>query len=83
MDEVDYITPSSPTASDIWGDEFNVFWRNFRAVYQEVLRSEGKLSLLISGVTSKWFSVESINGVENAALALVPEEYLRVCPKIT
>lgn len=81
MDEVDYITPSSPTAPDIWKTEFNIFWRNFRAVYQEVLRSSGTLSLLISGVTSKWFTVESIDSIENAALALVPEEYLSPLPR--
>lgn len=75
FDEVDYITPSSPTASH-WQAEFNPFWRNFRAVYQECSRSNKKLSLLISGVSSKWFSVESISGVENAALSLIPEEYL-------
>ena len=80
MDEVDYITPGSPTASH-WTKEFNVFWRNFRAVYQESSRDKGILSLLISGVSSKWFSVESINNAENAALSLIPEEYLSPLPR--
>ncbi|MCX6896099.1 MAG: hypothetical protein NTZ16_11490, partial [Verrucomicrobia bacterium] len=75
FDEVDYITPSSPTAPH-WQNEFNVFWRNFRTIYQECSRSKQTLSLLISGVSSQWFSVESIAGVENAALAMIPEEYL-------
>lgn len=84
LDEVDYITPSSPSpkASSIWNSEFNVFWRNFRAVYQELTRARKQnLSLLISGVSSKWFSVHSINGIENAALSLIPEEFLSPLPR--
>lgn len=77
FDEFDYITPSSPTSLK-WKSEYNVFWRNFRAVYQECCRNNNNLSLFICGVTSKWFLEESIEGVENAALALIPEEYL--CP---
>lgn len=80
FDEVDYITPASPTGSH-WVDEFNIFWRNFRAVYQDVCRFNHNLGIFISGVSSKWFSVESINGIENAALAFVPEEYLSPLPK--
>lgn len=75
FDEIDYITPGSPTNKQ-WIDEFNVFWRNFRAIYQEITRSSGVLSLMICGVSSKWFTVESISGVENSALSLIPEEYL-------
>lgn len=75
IDEVDYITLGSPTAEQ-WKTEFNPFWRNLRAVYQEAVRQERRFSLLIGGVSSKWFAVESIGGVENAALALVPQEYL-------
>lgn len=75
FDEVDYITPGSPT-SQSWRTEFNPFWRNLRAAYQELARSQTKLSLFISGVSTKWFTAESIDGVENAALAFVPEEYL-------
>lgn len=75
FDEVDYITPTSPTG-DHWRQEFNIFWRNFRTVVQEVDRQGSDLSFLVCGVSSKWFSVESIDGVENAALALIPEEYL-------
>jgi hypothetical protein len=80
FDEVDYVTPSSPTAPH-WQKEFNPFWRNFRAVYQECSRNNKKLSLLISGVSTKWFSAETIAGVENAALALIPEEYLSPLPR--
>jgi hypothetical protein len=80
FDEIDYITPSSPT-SKVWVNDFNVFWRNLRAVYQDVCRFNHNLGLFISGVTSKWFSIESINGIENAALAFVPEEYLSPLPK--
>ncbi len=81
MDEVDYITPGSPTAAH-WQSEFNIFWRNFRAVYQEITRSEARnLSVLISGVSSKWFSVHIVDGVENAALSFVPEEYLSPLPR--
>ena len=81
MDEVDYITPTSPVAAH-WQSEFNVFWRNFRAVYQELSRSSIQtLSLLICGVSSKWFAVHAIDGIENAALSLVPEEYLSPLPR--
>jgi len=76
FDEVDYITPGSPTAPDRWRAQFNPFWRNLRAAYQETSRSGTRLSLLLSGVSSKWFRVEAIDEVENAALAFVPEEYL-------
>lgn len=75
IDEVDYITPASPTAV-AWADYFNEFWRNFRAVYQESLRRGKQLSVMVGGVSSKWFAVGSISGVENAALAFIPEEYL-------
>lgn len=75
FDEIDYITPGSPT-SPIWRKEFNPFWRNFRAVYQEVSRRMKNLSLLVSGVSTYWFTVESVDDIENAALAFVPEEYL-------
>ncbi len=81
MDEIDYITPGSNSATH-WKSEFSVFWRNFRAVYQELTRENKRtLSLLISGVSSKWFSVPSIIDVENAALSLIPEEYLSPLPR--
>ena len=76
FDEVDYITPSSPTAGDIWSENFNPFWRNLRAVTQEASRSNQKFSLFVCGVSSKWFREESVNGVENAVLSFIPEEYL-------
>lgn len=76
FDEVDYITPGSPTDPVKWTSEFNAFWRNLRAVIQEAARSGVKLSLFVSGVSSYWFKVESVCDVENAALALIPEEYL-------
>jgi hypothetical protein len=79
-DEVDYITPSSSVAKH-WVDDFNVFWRNFRAVYQEVLRHNAILSLLVSSVSSKWFTVEAINDIENAALAFIPDEYVSPLPR--
>jgi hypothetical protein len=80
FDEIDYITPGSPTA-DHWRREFVDFWRNIRAGYQAATRAGGKLSVLVCGVSSKWFSVESIDGVENAALSFVPEEYLSPLPR--
>lgn len=80
FDEVDYITPGSPTGSH-WINDFNIFWRNLRAVYQDTCRQRHNLGIFISGVSSKWFNVESINGIENAALAFVPEEYLSPMPK--
>ena len=73
---MDYITPGSPTAKETWTENFNPFWRNLRVVVQECARLEKKLSLLVCGVSSKWFKEESINGVENAVLAFIPEEYL-------
>jgi hypothetical protein len=75
VDEVDYITPGSPTARH-WAESFNPFWRNFRSVYQEALRQNKKVSIMVCGVSSKWFSVGTIEGIENAALAFIPEEYL-------
>jgi hypothetical protein len=75
FDEIDYITPGSPTQST-WRDDFNTFWRNLRSVYQECARQAHPLSLLIGGVSTYWFTVESIDAVENAALAFIPEEYL-------
>jgi hypothetical protein len=80
FDEIDYISPGSPTASH-WHKDFIPFWRNVRAAYQSAGRSEQKLSILVCGVSSKWFSVESIDGLENAALAFVPEEYLSPLPR--
>lgn len=76
FDEVDYITPGSPTAKDMWSKNFNPFWRNLRAITQECARTDRKLSLFVCGVSSKWFKEESIDGVENAALSFIPEEYL-------
>lgn len=76
FDEVDYITPGSPTAKDAWTANFNPFWRNLRVVIQECARLEKKLSLFVCGVSSKWFKEESINGVENAVLSFIPDEYL-------
>lgn len=80
FDEIDYITPASPTSS-LWKDEFNRFWRNLRVVYQETARSNGILSIVIGGVSSKWFTVGEINGVENSVLAFIPEEYLSPLPR--
>lgn len=77
FDEFDYITPSSPTNQNIWSEQFNQFWRQMRVVYQEICRRKRNLSIVLCGVTSKWFSVTEINGIENAAVSLVPEEYLR------
>ncbi|MBS4713883.1 hypothetical protein [Aeromonas caviae] len=76
FDEVDYITPGSPTAKETWTANFNPFWRNLRAIVQECARLEKKLSLFVCGVSSKWFKEESIEGVENAVLAFIPDEYL-------
>jgi hypothetical protein len=80
FDEIDYITPGSPTASH-WKTDFIEFWRNIRAGYQAAARSHRNVSVLVCGVSSKWFSVEAINGVENAALSFVPEEYLTPLPR--
>ncbi|MEP5623509.1 MAG: hypothetical protein ABJP82_13140, partial [Hyphomicrobiales bacterium] len=80
FDEVDYLTPGSPTNA-AWREEFNLFWRNVRAIYQHCKLSDRNVSIFVSGVSSKWFSVESIDGIENAALAFVPEEYLSPLPR--
>jgi len=76
FDEVDYITPGSPTAKEIWIKNFNPFWRNLRVIQQECARIDKKISIFVCGVSSKWFKEESINGVENAVLSFIPEEYL-------
>jgi hypothetical protein len=80
FDEIDYITPSNGSAAQ-WRSGFAEFWRNVRAAYHAAARDERKVSLLISGVSSRWFSVESIDGIENAALAFIPEEYLSPLPR--
>lgn len=80
FDEIDYITPSNGGAQQ-WRTGFVEFWRNVRAAYHAAARDERKISLLVSGVSSRWFSVESIDGVENAALAFIPEEYLSPLPR--
>lgn len=79
FDEIDYITPGSPTNNN-WRSEFNIFWRNLRAVYQESARENNKFSVLVAGVSTHWFSIESIDGVENSVLAFIPEEYLSPMP---
>jgi hypothetical protein len=75
FDEVDYITPDSPT-SPHWKGEFNEFWREFRALVQESKRHDLSLSVLVSGVSSRSFRAAEINGVENSVLHFVPEDYL-------
>lgn len=75
FDEVDYITPDSPAAPH-WREQFNHFWREFRVLVQEAQRQGLPIAVLISGVSSRCFRLEQIGGVENAALHLVPEEYL-------
>jgi len=80
FDEIDYITPSNGGAPQ-WRAGFVEFWRNVRAAYHAAARDERKVSLLVSGVSSRWFSVESIDGIENAALAFIPEEYLSPLPR--
>jgi hypothetical protein len=80
FDEIDYVTPGSPTRSE-WRTEFNLFWRNLRSVYQECARQDHQVSILVGGVSTYWFTVESIGGIENAALAFVPEEYLSPMPQ--
>ncbi|MFG1940326.1 ATP-binding protein [Micromonospora tulbaghiae] len=75
LDEIDYITPDSPT-SPHWQIEFNEFWREFRALVQEAKRHDFNLSLLVSGVSSQRFRVAEIQGVENSVLHFVPEDYL-------
>lgn len=77
FDEFDYLTPSSPTNSVIWAPQFNQFWRQMRVVFQEVCRRKRNLSIVLCGVSSKWFRVADVDGVENAAANLIPEEYLR------
>jgi hypothetical protein len=75
FDEVDYITPASPTRAH-WRKDFNVFWREFRVVYQEAQRMGFPLSVLVSGVSSHAFRVESFEGIENSVLHFIPEGYL-------
>lgn len=79
FDEIDYITPGSPTNHQ-WSEEFNPFWRNLRAAYQECTRQGHTFSMLVAGVSTHWFTVESILNIENAALSFVPEEYLSPMP---
>ncbi|MGX7895748.1 hypothetical protein [Tsuneonella sp. HG222] len=80
FDEIDYITPGN-AACPQWRHGFVEFWRNVRAAYHAAAREDRIVSLLVSGVSSRWFAVESIDNVENAALAFVPEEYLSPLPR--
>lgn len=80
FDEIDYITPSNGGALQ-WRSGFIEFWRNIRAAYHAAARRDRRVSLLVSGVSSRWFSVEAIDGIENAALAFIPEEYLSPLPR--
>jgi hypothetical protein len=75
FDEVHYITPDSPTARH-WTDQFNDFWREFRVIIQEAQRHDLSFAVLVCGPSSRYFRVEHVGGQENAALHLVPEEYL-------
>lgn len=75
FDEVDYITPASPLREH-WRRDFNTFWRELRVVSQEAQRMSSPLSVLVSGVSSDAFRVESIDGIENSVLHFIPEEYL-------
>ncbi|SFT99941.1 hypothetical protein SAMN05660657_04586 [Geodermatophilus amargosae] len=75
FDEVDYITPDSPISTH-WREEFNEFWREFRALVQESKRHDLTLSVLVSGVSSQSFRIAEIDGVENSVLHFVPEDYL-------
>ncbi|OWZ93037.1 hypothetical protein B9J07_14640 [Sinorhizobium sp. LM21] len=80
FDEIDYITPSN-AGSLQWRSGFVEFWRNVRAAYHAATRDDRRISLLVSGVSSRWFMVESVDGTENAALAFVPEEYVTPLPR--
>ncbi|MFB9985360.1 hypothetical protein ACFSQQ_09740 [Mesorhizobium kowhaii] len=80
FDEVDYITPGSPTRQ-AWRTDFNPFWRNLRSIYQECDRQRRPMSILVGGVSTYWFTVESVDGIENAALAFIPEEFLSPMPE--
>lgn len=75
FDEIDYLTPANASAPT-WTTGFNPFWRNLRAAYQEGKREGLSLSITVSGVSSRWFTVGEINGMENAALSFIPEDYL-------
>jgi hypothetical protein len=75
FDEIDYITPASPTQQH-WKQDFNIFWREFRVIFQEANRMGFPLSVLVSGVSSQAFRVESFEGIENSVLHFVPESYL-------
>lgn len=79
FDEIDYITPGSPTVNH-WKVDFNRFWRNLRSVYQECDRQGKPFSILLGGVSTHWFTVDQIDGIENAALAFVPEEFVSPMP---
>lgn len=79
FDEIDYVTPGNVSAPH-WKQDFLPFWRNVRAAYHASQRLDKSFSIFLSGVSTRWFTVESIDGVENAALAFVPEEYLSPLP---
>jgi hypothetical protein len=51
FDEIDYITPGSPTNA-LWRTEFNPFWRNLRAAYQECTR-QGRARIEKEGIRQK------------------------------
>jgi hypothetical protein len=80
LDEIDYITPDSPTAKH-WLTEFSPFWRELRAVVQEAKRHDLTLSLLVCGVSSLSFRLAEIDNIENPVLHFIPEDYLSPFPE--
>lgn len=75
FDEVDYISPDSTVATH-WRSGFADFWRDIRVSIQESQRQGGTVSLLVSGVSSRYFRRESVEGVENPVLQFLPDNYL-------
>jgi len=75
FDEVDYITPCSALAPH-WKNSFNGFWGELRVHVQEAQRHDVAISVLVSGVSSKFFRDGFVDGIENTVLHFVPDECL-------
>jgi hypothetical protein len=77
IDEVDYITPMPPTdKANHWSTEFCQFWREIRFFLQEAQRQGIIISIVVVGVSTKFFNCAVINGEENPVLQFIPETYL-------
>ena len=77
FDEIDYVTPIPPTIDAYhWQDGFCQYWREIRFFIQEAQRQGFTISLVVAGVSTKFFNCATIGGEENPVLQFIPDTYL-------